>query len=135
MIAEWNWTHDRLTEAGKHRLFNLAIGAYMSCQWSRGPRMWGRLLYYQLACARYAFFILDTRTRRFTDNEEDIRDSHLLGRPTTDPAHPSQLSRLLDRLSEQQQTRDDASTFMVSASVLPRTRSMNGLMQACSLRD
>jgi alkaline phosphatase D len=97
---EDNWTQDRLTEPGKHRLFNLAIGAYMSYQWSHGPRTWGRLLYYQFECAGYPFFVLDTRTQRYKDDEEGIRDNHLLGRPTIDPAHPSQLTRLLDWLSD-----------------------------------
>jgi alkaline phosphatase D len=114
---EDNWTQDRLTEPGKHRLFNLAIGAYMSYQWSHGPRTWGRLLYYQFECAGYPFFVLDTRTQRYRDDEEGIRDNHLLGRPTIDPAHPSQLTRLLDWLRDQQQTRGNAPKFIVSASV------------------
>lgn len=42
---EDNWTQDRLGEEGKHRLFNIAIGAYMSYRWSHGPRSDGRLLY------------------------------------------------------------------------------------------
>jgi alkaline phosphatase D len=114
---EDNWTQDRLTEAGKHRLFNLAIGAYMSYQWNHGPRTWGRLLYYQFACAGYPFFVLDTRTQRFRDDDEGIRDNHLLGRPTIDPAHPSQLTRLLEWLSEQRQAGHDVPKFIVSASV------------------
>jgi alkaline phosphatase D len=115
---EDNWTQDRLTESGTHQVFNLAIGAYMSYQWSHGPRTWGRLLYYQFECGGYPFFALDTRTQRFKDDEEGLRDNHLLGRPTIDPAHPGQLKRLLDWLSGQQNERGNVPKFIVSASVL-----------------
>ena len=123
---EDNWTQDRLGEEGKHRLFNIAIGAYMSYQWSHGPRSYGRLLYYRFDCAGYPFFVLDTRTHRFTqdsDRVEDpdeagLRNNHLLGRPTIDPNpnQPGQLTRLLDWLSELQ-ARGDAPKFIASSSV------------------
>jgi alkaline phosphatase D len=61
---EDNWTQDRISDAGKHKLFNWAIGAYQSYQWSHGPRTWGRLLYYTFECAGYPVFVVDTRTQR-----------------------------------------------------------------------
>ena len=124
---EDNWTQDRLGEEGKHRLFNIAIGAYMSYQWSHGPRSYGRLLYYRFDCAGYPFFVLDTRTHRFTqdsdrvDDPEEVglRNNHLLGRPTIDPNpnQPGQLKRLLDWLRDEQLARGDAPKFIASSSV------------------
>jgi alkaline phosphatase D len=114
---EDNWTQDRLSDPGTHRLFNFAIGAYMSYQWSHGPRTWGRLLYYRFECGGYPFFVLDTRTQRFKDDEAGLADNHLLGRPAIDPAHPGQLRRLLDWLTEQQAGRKNAPKFIASASV------------------
>jgi alkaline phosphatase D len=114
---EDNWTQDRLVDGGESRLFNFAIGAYMSYQWSHGPRTWGRRLYYRFDCGEYPFFVLDTRTQRFKDDETGLAD--MLGRPTidTDPEHQSQLHRLLDWLAEQQQTRGNAPKFAISSSV------------------
>jgi alkaline phosphatase D len=115
---EDNWTQDRLAEPGKHRLFNIAIGAYQSYQWSHGPRSWGRLLYYEFQCARYPFFVFDTRTQRLKEEQQGLRDNHLLGRPSLDPDHhPGQLKRFLDWLSAQQDERGDVPKFVVSASV------------------
>ena len=73
--------------------------------------------YYQFECGGYPFFALDTRTQRFKDDEGGLRDNHLLGRPTIDPAHPGQLKRLLDWLSGQQNERGNVPKFIVSASV------------------
>lgn len=114
---EDNWSQDRLRDGGKHQLFNLAIGAYMSYQWSHGPRTFGRRLYYQFECGGYPFFVLDTRTQRFRDDAAGLRDNHLLGRPAIDPANPSQLGLLLDWLAKQQQSRGNAPKFIVTASV------------------
>jgi alkaline phosphatase D len=114
---EDNWSQDRLKDGAKHRLFNLALGAYMSYQWSHGPRSYGRLLYYQFACAGYPFFALDTRTQRFKDDEVGLRDNHLLGRPPIDPLHPGQLGQFLTWLTEQQKRRGDAPKFVISSSV------------------
>ena len=122
---EDNWTQDRLQDTGKHLLFNLAISAYMSYQWSHGPRTWGRLLYFKFACGGYPFFILDTRTQRFkrdpgdSDDNAGLRNNHLLGRPTVDPdpEHQAQLTRLLQWLAEQQHERGDAPKFVVTSSV------------------
>jgi alkaline phosphatase D len=115
---EDNWTQDRLTDAGKHQLFNLAIGAYQSYQWSHGPRTWGRLLYYTFECAGYPTFVLDTRTQRFKDDLPGLEDNHMLGRPSLDPAnHPGQLQLLKTWLAEQQQKRGNVPKFVVTSSV------------------
>jgi alkaline phosphatase D len=122
---EDNWTQDRLEDNGKHLLFNIAISAYMSYQWSHGPRSWGRLLYYKFACGGYPFFVLDTRTQRFKrdpgdrDDSAGLHNNHLLGRPTIDPdpEHEAQLTRLLGWLAEQQHKCGDAPKFVVTSSV------------------
>lgn len=115
---EDNWTQDRLYDAGKHKLFNLAIGAYQSYQWSHGPRTWGRLLYYTFECAGYPTFVLDTRTQRFKDDLPGLEDNHMLGRPSLDPAnHPGQLQYLKSWLAEQQQKRGNVPKFIVTSSV------------------
>jgi alkaline phosphatase D len=112
---EDNWTQDRLK--ANHELFNFAIGAYMSYQWSHGPRTYDRRLFYNFGCGGYPFFVLDTRTQRFKDDEVGLRDNHLLGRPTIDPMHPSQLSLFLDWLTEQQRSAGNTPKFVVSSSV------------------
>jgi alkaline phosphatase D len=113
---EDNWTQDQLR--GSHQLFNLAISAYMSYQWSHGPRTHGRLLYYDFVCAGYPVFVLDTRTQRYKDDQVGLRDNHLLGRPSLDPVnHPGQLQSLLTWLSKQQTDVGDAPKFIVSGSV------------------
>lgn len=114
---EDNWTQDLMAQSGTHLLFNIAISAYMSYQWSHGPRTWGELLYYQFECGGYPFFVLDTRTQRFKDDQEGLRDNHMLGRPTIDPKHPGQLWRLKDWLSEQQNKRGNVPKFIVTSSV------------------
>ncbi|TFH88442.1 alkaline phosphatase family protein [Billgrantia azerbaijanica] len=111
---EDNWSQDRLRD--NHHLFNIAIGAYMSYQWSHGPRSFGRRLYYRFDCAGYPFFVVDTRTQRYRQRA-GLHDNHLLGRPTIDPAHPGQLDRLLDWLSEQQRERGNVPKFVVTSSV------------------
>jgi alkaline phosphatase D len=115
---EDNWTQDRLRDAGKHQLFNIAIGAYQSYQWSHSPRSFGQLLYYKFECGGYPTFVLDTRTQRYKDDEAGLLDNHLLGRPSLDPVnHPGQLQRLLDWLSEQQARRGNVPKFIVTSSV------------------
>jgi alkaline phosphatase D len=115
---EDNWTQDRLRNQGSHVLFNMAISAYMSYQWSHSPRTWGRLLYYAFACGGYPVFMLDTRTQRYKDDQIGLRDNHLLGRPSLDPVnHPGQLQSLLTWLSAQQKEVGDAPKFIVSSSV------------------
>ncbi len=122
---EDNWTQDRLQDSGKHLLFNIAISAYMSYQWSHGPRTWGRLLYYTFECGGYPFFVLDTRTQRFKHDPGDpadaagLHNNHLLGPPTIDPdpEHMGQLGKLLQWLAQQQQERGDVPKFVVTSSV------------------
>jgi alkaline phosphatase D len=115
---EDNWTQDRLQQRSKRVLFNIAINAYMSYQWIHGPRNYGRRLYYDFAAAGYPFFVLDTRTQRFkSDDEEELSDNHLLGRPAIDPAEPGQLGRMLTWLERQQRDVKDAPKFIVSSSV------------------
>ncbi len=111
---EDNWTQDRLHDQGKHQLFNIAISAYMSYQWSHGPRTWGRLLYYHFDCGGYPFFALDARTQRYKDDRAGLDDNHLLGRPAIDPTHPGQLQRFLDWLEAQPK---EIPKFVVSSSV------------------
>lgn len=97
---EDNWTKDRLNDRHKRVLFHLAINAYMSYQWSHGPRSFGRRLFYQFDCAGYPFFVMDARTQRTKEDVEDeLSDNHMLGRPSTGAGGRSQLDRLLAWLS------------------------------------
>lgn len=115
---EDNWSQDRIRDQAKHRLFNVAIGAYMSYQWSHGPRSFGRRLYYQFDCAGYPFFVLDTRTQRQKDDvEESLADNHLLGYPKIDPAHRGQVEELLTWLTSMQQARGNTPKFIATSSV------------------
>lgn len=113
---EDNWTQDRLRS--NSRLFNFAIGAYMSYQWSHGPRNFGRILYYSFDACGYPFFVLDTRTQRYKDDvADDLTDNHLIGRPSLHPNEPSQMSRLLTWLETQQQQRGNVPKCIVTSSV------------------
>jgi alkaline phosphatase D len=114
---EDNWTQDRIRKSANHRLFNLAIGAYRSYQWSHSPRSHGDYLYYDFDCGGYPFFALDTRTQRFKDDLEGLADNHMLGRPTIDPAFPGQLGNFLAWLSEQQKTLGNVPKFVIASSV------------------
>lgn len=115
---EDNWTQDRISKAASRKVFNLAIGAYMSYQWSHGPRSFGRRLYYHYECNGYPFFVMDTRTQRYMDDVEDrLEDNHLLGRPTLGGEEPGQMDRLLRWLTEQQTKRGDVPKFVVTSSV------------------
>lgn len=137
---EDNWTQDRINKKEKRVLFNIAIDAYLSYQWSHGPRTWDNcapppkkkklsavedalhnpqipLLYYDFLCEGYPFFVLDTRTQRFQDEQEGLDDNHLLGRPAQHPTEPGQLERLLYWLRYQQTVRGNVPKFIVSSSV------------------
>lgn len=134
---EDNWSQDRLHESNSKRmLFNLAIGAYMSYQWSHGPRfsesyvhdpaydvenclkrMDTLNLFYDFLCAGYPFFFLDTRTQRYHSDMPGLADNHLLGRPALDPNEPSQLDRVCAWLTHMQRTRGNVPKFIVSSSV------------------
>jgi len=115
---EDNWTQDRIARQAGRELFLNAIRAYLSYQWSHGPRTYGGRLYYCFECDGYSFFVPDTRTQRYVDDiENSLDDNHLLGRPSLDPNEPSQLDHLLGWLSEQQESRGAAPKFVVSSSV------------------
>ena len=115
---EDNWSQDRLRRSGRHHFFTIAIDAYLSYQWSHGPRTFGKRLYYRFNCGSFPFFVLDTRTQRLYDGlPGDLEMNHLLGRPSHPGAPPGQLQRLLDWLSEQQATRGDVPKFIVSSGV------------------
>lgn len=116
---EDNWTQDRIKKSETRSLFQLAIGAYMSYQWSHGPRTYDRHLYYSFECGGFPFFVLDTRTQRYRDDvENELADNHLLGQPSPDPdQYPTQLDLLCNWLIKQQQAIGNKPKFIVSASV------------------
>ncbi len=115
---EDNWSQDRIRRDSKHMLFTLAIDAYLSYQWSHGPRSYGKRLYYRFDYGGFPFFVIDSRTQRYYEGEPgDLTDNHLLGRPTLPGAPPGQLKRLLDWLINQQARRGNAPKFIVSPTV------------------
>lgn len=115
---EDNWSQDRMRRSARYQLFTIAIDAYLSYQWSHGPRTWGKRLYYRFDCGGYPFFVLDTRTQRFYEGEpNDLSDNHLLGRPSHPTAPPGQLQRLLNWLEEQQASRGNVPKFIVTSGV------------------
>ena len=117
---EDNWTQDRIEckNPDSRKLFNFAVGAYMSYQWSHGPRNFQQRLYYTFDCNGYPFFVLDTRTQRFVDDVSgSLADNHLLGRPMIANEEPSQLARLLRWLVQQQIDRGNVPKFIGSSSV------------------
>ncbi|MEM7394190.1 MAG: alkaline phosphatase D family protein, partial [Verrucomicrobiota bacterium] len=116
---EDNWSQDRMDgddRGSKRRLFNIAIGAYASYQWSHCSRTFGRRFYYDFECGGYPFFVLDSRTQRFRD-EEDIEDNHLLGRPSFAGDEPSQLESLCKWLATMQKKRGNSPKFIVTSGV------------------
>ena len=134
---EDNWCQGRIRKPSKKMLFNLAIGAYMSYQWSHGPRSFGRRLYYQFESGGYPFFTLDTRTQRYIDDVPDsLADNHMLGRPALDPAEPGQLEVLCAWLARQQQTRGNVPKFIVTSSVfVPNPVSAIGGASVAAIED
>ena len=117
---EDNWSQDRLGRSAKRQLFTVAVDAYLSYQWSHGPRTWGRRLYYRFDCGGLPFFVLDTRTQRFIEGPKgDLWRNSLLGRPAVSGpgSSPGQLQRLLDWLAEQQAARGNAPKFVVTSGV------------------
>ncbi len=115
---EDNWDSSRLKKDGRHRLFTLATDAYMSYQWSHGPRTFGKRFYYQFDYGRYPFFVLDTRTQRYFAGSPDKLDNrHMLGAPTKPGSPPGQLIRLLTWLLAMQTERGNTPKFVVSPSV------------------
>jgi alkaline phosphatase D len=115
---EDNWQQDRINNAEKRELFHLAIGAYMSYQWSHGPQDFDGRLFYRFECDGFPFFVLDERTQRFKDDDEGLNDNHLLGRPSIVPdKEPTQLDHLCNWLSFQQENSGDRPKFIVSPTV------------------
>lgn len=115
---EDNWHQDRIAQAAPRRIFNMAMNAYMSYQWSHSARTFLPWLYYLFDCDAYPFFVLDTRTQRYIDDVEDsLEDNNLLGRPSRGHGEPSQLERLLAWLEICQKERGDLPKFIVSSSV------------------
>ena len=113
---EDNWSQERINESPKRKLFQIAVGAYMSYQWSHSPRSFGMMLYYHFVCGGYPFFVLDTRTQRFRG--PSLAHNHLLGRPSTDPeTGPTQLDILCAWLLRQQENRGNVPKFIVSSGV------------------
>lgn len=115
---EDNWSQDRIRRDAKYQFFTIAIDAYLSYQWSHGPRTYGKRLYYRFNFGQYPFFVLDTRTQRYLEGDEgDLSANHLLGRPTLPGSQPGQLQRLLSWLQAQQEQRGNVPKFIVSSSV------------------
>ncbi|MEO1224852.1 MAG: alkaline phosphatase D family protein [Pseudomonadota bacterium] len=115
---EDNWTQDRLRRNASHLLFTIAIDAYLSYQWSHGPRNFGKRLYYSFDFGGYPFFVVDTRTQRYLEGDDgDLRDNHMLGRPTLPGSPPGQLQRLLNWLKAQQEQHGNVPKFIVTSSV------------------
>ncbi len=115
---EDNWHQDRIKKAESRKVFNLAIDAYMSYQWSHSPNSFDGRLYYKFECSGYPFFVLDTRTQRFMEDvKKDLDDNHLLGRPSLGDEEPSQLERLLKWLDDSQIKHGNTPKFIVSSSV------------------
>ena len=111
---EDNWSRNRLHDDSRYELFTAAMEAYMSYQWSHGPRTWGKRLYYRFNCCGYPFFVLDTRTQRIYGDEEDLSGNHLLGRPSL-AANGGQLEHLLAWLTRQQRSRGNVPKFIVTS--------------------
>ncbi|MET0156275.1 MAG: alkaline phosphatase D family protein [Rickettsiales bacterium] len=139
---EDNWTQDRIRNAAKRELFNIAIGFYMSYQRSHGPRFEdgyasGRKmegsdvcfshnslirLFYDFNCGGYPFFVLDTRTQRYKDEMPGLKDNHMLGRPGMHVGEPSQIDYLCAWLRHMQHDVGDAPKFIGTSSVfVPNT--------------
>ena len=118
---EDNWTQDRVIwpdrmfQSSKRQLFTIAMDAYMSYQWSHGPRTFGRRLFYTFECGGYPFFVCDTRTQRYMDDDEkSLDDNHLLGRPSLSDTTIAQIDQLLDWLRNQPR---NVPKFIVTSSV------------------
>lgn len=153
---EDNWTQDRIKKSEKRTLFNLAISFYMSYQWSHGPRfedsyihsreMSGHdvhlkrqttpKLYYNFTRNGYPFFVLDTRTQRYKNEDTDsiganvkenmkewftkqnrLDDNHMLGQPSLHHAEPNQLDYLCAWLRHMQEDYGNVPKFIITSSV------------------
>ncbi len=116
---ENNWVMGRLHSSPEKRLlFNMAIKSYLSYQWVHGPKNFGNYLYYSFEAQGFPFFVLDERTQRIRDDDDtDLTDNHLLGRPGKGTEYKGQIDIVCDWLIEQQTRQGDRPKFIVSASV------------------
>ena len=117
---EDNWVKGRLKQDKKRKLFLMAIAAFTSYQWYHGPRSYKNRLCYQFEYAGHPFFVLDQRTQRIRDDDDqDLTDNHLLGRPAknTGDGPKGQVDIFCDWLIEQQQKIGNKPKFVVSPSV------------------
>ena len=115
---EDNWVQGRINKSEKRNLFNFAIQAYLSYQWSHGPRAFGKQLYYSFDVAGFPFFVVDGRTQRLRDDEDyDLTDNHLLGRPGKGTEYKGQIDLLCEWLVKQQADKKNRPKFIVTASV------------------
>lgn len=115
---EDNWVMGRLHKSPEKRLlFNMAIKSYLSYQWVHGPKNFGNSLYYSFESEGFPFFVIDGRTQRIRDdNDEDLTDNHMLGRPGKGN-YKGQIDYLCDWLIDKQKSLGDRPKFIVSASV------------------
>lgn len=116
---EDNWVMGRLHKSpDKRLLFNMAIKSYLSYQWVHSPRNFGNSLYYSFESEGFPFFVLDGRTQRIRDDDdEDLTDNHLLGRPGKGNKYKGQIDHLCDWFIDKQKSQGDRPKFIVSASV------------------
>ena len=128
---EDNWSQDRLHD--NRGLFNLAIEAYRSYQWSHGPRIYGEKLFYQFDCNGYPFFVLDVRTQRY--NRGSLKKNHLLGLPSFKGDPPSQLETLCAWLKEMQKKRGDIPKFIATTSVFTPNNIDTASNEECKLKS
>ena len=122
---EDNWVQGRMKMGAKRSLFHQAIQFYRSYQWIHGPRNFGDRLYYSFECRGYPFFVLDERTQRIRDDDDQkLDDNHMLGYPArnSDSIYKGQIDLLCDWLIEQNNRIEERPKFIVSASVfVPNT--------------
>jgi len=131
---EDNWVQGRIGSAAKRKLFHIAVQAYRSYQWSHSPRNFGELLYYDFDVGKFPFFVIDGRTQRIRDDDDyDLSDNHLLGRPAEGKPYKGQIDELCDWLRAQQSAHGNRPKFVVTASVfVPNAvRTVRGDRQKC----
>jgi alkaline phosphatase D len=117
---EDNWVQGRIREVKKRQVFQVAIAAYRSYQWVHSPRNYDDQHYYSFECGGIPFFVMDSRTQRMREDDDQIlEDNHLLGYPARDsaPGYKGQIDILCEWLVAQQKGKGDAPKFVVSPSV------------------
>ena len=117
---EDNWVQGRIHDVKERQIFQVAISAYRSYQWVHSPRNFGDQHYYSFECGGFPFFVMDSRTQRMRDDDDQVlEDNHLLGYPARDsaPGYKGQIDILCEWLVAQQKERANAPKFIVSPSV------------------